>query len=463
MRKFWKTNLGLSLCLMLCVCLVGIAPAQDDGAAEKAAVESAKKTAGDEESAAVESAKKTAGDEESAAVESAKKTAGDAESAAVESAKETAGDEESAAAESAKETAGDEESAAAESAKETAGDAESAAAESAKETAGDAESAAAESAKETADDTEKAVAEDAKDKEVASVNGVAITSEELEREVANIRHKMSRRMPGVPVPEDLEDKALDNIINRRLLLEESRKAGITVENSEIEAIWQQTVARFPSEEAVKEILKKENVTEEMIRGDIRNGLTLQKYVESEFTAKADVSEEEIKEYYDKNSSRFKQPEMVKASHILIKVEDKADEAKKAEARKKIEEVEKLVKEGKDFAELAKEYSEGPSNVKGGDLGFFGRGQMVKPFSDAAFALKPGEVSPIVETRFGFHIIKVFEKKEEGLVPLEEAGPKIREVLSTEKTQEMVNNKLESLKAVAKIERYGEPGSQSSTQ
>ncbi len=433
MRKFWKTNLGLSLCLMLCVCLVGIAPAQDDGAAEKAAVESAKETASDAESAVVESAKETAGDAESAVVESSKETAGDAESAVVESAKETAGD------------------------------AESAAVESAKETAGDAESAVVESAKETAGDAEKADAEDAKDKDVALVNGVAITSEELEREVANIKHKMSRRMPGVSMPEDLEDKALENIINRRLLLEESRKSGITVEDSEIEAIWQQMVARYPSEEAVKEILKKENFTEEIIRGDIRNGLTIQKYVESEFIAKADVSEEEIKDYYDKNSSQFKQPEMVKASHILIKVEDKADEAKKAEARKKIEEVEKLVKEGKDFAELAKEYSEGPSNTKGGDLGFFGRGQMVKPFSDAAFALKPGEVSPVVETRFGFHIIKVFEKKEEGLVPLEEAGPKIREALAREKTQEMVNNKLESLKAVAKIERFGESESQSSTQ
>ena len=348
MRKFWKTNLGLSLCLMLCVCLVGIARAQDDGVAENAVVESAKEAAGDAQDSAVQGAKEAADAAQDSAVQSAKEAADAAQDSAVQSAKEAA-------------------------------DA--------------AQDSAVQSAKEAADAAQDSAVQSDKDKDVASVNGVAITSEDLEREVENIKHKMSRRMPGVPMPEDLEDKALENIINRQLLLEESRKAGIKVEDSEIEAIWQQTVAKFPSEEAVREILKKENVTEEIVRSDIRSGLTLQKYIESEFTAKADVSEEDIKEYYDKNSSRFKRPEMVKASHILIKVEDKADDAKKAEARKKIEEVEILVQEGKDFAELAKEYSEGPSSVKGGELGFFGRGQMVKPFSDAALRLEARRSQP----------------------------------------------------------------------
>ncbi len=103
---------------------------------------------------------------------------------------------------------------------------------------------------------------------------------------------------------------------------------------------------------------------------------------------------------------------VKASHILIKVDAKTDEAKKTEARKKIEEVQQKLKDGGDFAALAKEYSEGPSNVKGGDLGYFGRGQMAKPFEDAAFALTPNEVSDVVETRFGYHLIKVYDNETE---------------------------------------------------
>ena len=110
--------------------------------------------------------------------------------------------------------------------------------------------------------------------------------------------------------------------------------------------------------------------------------------------------------------RIKKPEQVKASHILVKVDAGADEAKKAEARKKIQEIQQKVKAGGDFEALATENSDCPSKAKGGDLGFFERGQMVKPFEEAAFALKPGEVSGIVETQFGYHIIKVQEKKDE---------------------------------------------------
>jgi peptidyl-prolyl cis-trans isomerase C len=200
-------------------------------------------------------------------------------------------------------------------------------------------------------------------------------------------------------------------------------------------------------------LKKENVTADELKDQIRRQLAIREYVNKEFSSKTEISDDELKEYYEKNPLFFKQPEMVKASHILIKLDPKANEVQKKEAMEKIEDIKKQVDEGKDFSELAETYSEGPSKTTGGDLGFFPRGKMVKPFEDAAFSLKPGEVSPIVETRFGYHIIKVFEVQEEGVLSLDEAEPKIRKALTLEKTRVMVEKKLEELKKQAEIEKF----------
>jgi len=142
-----------------------------------------------------------------------------------------------------------------------------------------------------------------------------------------------------------------------------------------------------------------------------------------------------------------------ASHILIKVDSKADASKKAEARKKIEKIQKKVKKGEDFAALAKEFSEGPSGAKGGDLGYFKRGQMVKPFEDVAFALKPVEVSDIVETRFGYHLIKVIDKKPEKVIAFAEVKDKLQQYIKRQKIQGQVNQYIEELKGKAKIDRF----------
>ena len=150
---------------------------------------------------------------------------------------------------------------------------------------------------------------------------------------------------------------------------------------------------------------------------------------------------------------FKQPEQIKASHILIKVDAKADEAQKAEARKKIEEVQQKLKDGGDFAALAKEYSEGPSSAKGGDLGYFRRGQMVKPFEDAALALKPNEVSDIVETRFGYHLIIVYDTKPEQTLAYADVKDKISQRMKQEKIEKEAVQYVDKLKKDAKLEKF----------
>ncbi|WP_276330851.1 peptidylprolyl isomerase [Orenia marismortui] len=160
-----------------------------------------------------------------------------------------------------------------------------------------------------------------------------------------------------------------------------------------------------------------------------------------------VTEKEIKDYYEENRSKFKQPAEVKAKHILIKTDDKSEKEAKAKAQKILKEL----KQGADFAKLAKKYSEGPSAKNGGELGYFGKGRMVAEFEEAAFNLEIGEVSEPVKTQFGYHIIKVEDKKESQLLSLSEAKEDIKNGLTQQKQQNKWNSFVKDLKENAEIE------------
>jgi peptidyl-prolyl cis-trans isomerase C len=291
------------------------------------------------------------------------------------------------------------------------------------------------------------------DEIAASVNGKMITRTELEREILNLSNRYSIQTQDSAIPDDIESKALDNLITRQLLYEASQKAQIKVDDSEVNENLQQAISRFPNKEAFDSVLKRENITENDLKSEIRYGLAIQTYVEDNYVSKTSVSEEELTTYYNSNPALFKHPEMVKASHILIRVDSQAEETQKIEARKKIEDIAKRLKAGEDFAELAKTYSECPSSSNGGDLGSFRRGQMVQAFEDAAFSLNPGEISPVVETNFGFHIIKVSEKQPEGSFPLDQVKPQIQQVLTREKVQKLLDKDIENLKSKADIETF----------
>jgi peptidyl-prolyl cis-trans isomerase C len=166
-----------------------------------------------------------------------------------------------------------------------------------------------------------------------------------------------------------------------------------------------------------------------------------------------ITDEESKTFYDTNPQLFQPPERVKASHILIKVDEGASEEKKAEALKKIKEIQQKVQKGEDFAALAKTYSEGPSAPRGGDLNYFGRGQMVKPFEDAAFSMKPNETSDIVETKFGYHLIKVVDKQPAKKIVYADAKNKINKHLKDQKLRTDRQLYFDKLKKDAKIEKF----------
>ena len=292
------------------------------------------------------------------------------------------------------------------------------------------------------------------DEKVAVVNGVVIARVQFDKELKVHLERVSRQ--GGQTSEDqiaaLKKDVLDGLIEREVLYQESQKAGIKISDQEVDDQMVGIKKRFPNEEEFKKALASMGLTEEEVRMQIQRGLSIRGLIDQKVADKIVVTDDETKAYYDGNPQLFKQPAQVKASHILIKVEPTADDAAKAAARKKIEEIRQKLTDGGDFAELAKEYSEGPSGPKGGDLGFMRRGQMVKPFEDAAFSMKTNEVSAPVETRFGYHLIKVYDIKPEQTLAYADVKDKIAQRLKQEKTQEAAKVYVENLKKDAKIEK-----------
>jgi peptidyl-prolyl cis-trans isomerase C len=289
----------------------------------------------------------------------------------------------------------------------------------------------------------------------AVVNGSPLYKEDYDNTISQIEKRLS--MQGNEVDKtklaELKKQVLENMIDTELLYQESKKEKIKIDEEKFTAQWSEIKEKMEKDKNFKDTLKKMNVTESELKERIRNKMLIQQLIDDKFVQKTKISDDEIKTFYEGNKESFKSPEQVQASHILIKIEDPADEKKKQEARKKIEDIQKQIKAGGDFAELAKKYSQCPSNAKGGDLGLFSRGKMVKPFEDAAFALKKGEVSDIVETSFGYHIIKVTDKKAESMMSLEKVKPQIENYLKQQKVRKDLISFLDSLKSKAKIERY----------
>jgi peptidyl-prolyl cis-trans isomerase C len=286
---------------------------------------------------------------------------------------------------------------------------------------------------------------------VARVNGEPIDKAEFEKALKNVEGRA-----GGPVPPDQRDRVyrgvLDQLISYRLLMQETRSRKIEVPDAEIEARIAQIKQQFPSEDEFKKQLAERNMTVEGLRADAKSDMQVAKMLETEVNTKVAVQPADVDTFYQQNPDKFQQPERVRASHILIRTEENADAKAKEAAKAKATDVLKQVKSGKDFAELAKQHSQDPgSAVQGGDLGFFQQGQMVGAFERAAFALKPGEVSEIVETPFGFHIIKMAEKQPARTVPIAEVKPQIEQFLQNQQRQQKTQAFIESLKSKGKVE------------
>jgi peptidyl-prolyl cis-trans isomerase C len=285
---------------------------------------------------------------------------------------------------------------------------------------------------------------------VARVNGEEVKKVDFER----MLHTLEQRA-GQPIPAERRDEivrgALDQLVVYTLLSQESRNRGIKVEDVEIDQKVQQLRAKFPNQEAFAKALTERGMTLDNLKHDARIDISVTKLMDAEMATEPGPSDEDAKSFYDKNPDRFKQGEKVRASHILVKVDQKAPPAAKQKARAQIDAVLKQAKAGGDFAKLAQEHSQDGSAAQGGDLNYFTREQMVPEFSKVAFELKPGQVSDVVETQFGYHIIKVVDHQAASTMPYEQVNAQIKQFLGNQKKQQHADAFVDTLKKKSKIE------------
>ena len=293
-----------------------------------------------------------------------------------------------------------------------------------------------------------------KDK-VAVVNGTVITRSEYDTEMSRFERQMamSGQAPNPAEASEMKGRVLDGLVDRELLKQEAKKQGITVDDNDVNQQVAMLKQKFGSEKEFTDTLAKMNLTEADLRTQLRQDLAIKKLIDQQVASKVTITPEEMKAFYDSHPEFFKAPERVRASHILIKVDPTASDADKAKARERIAAIQARLKKGEDFAALAKESSECPSGANGGDLDYFQRGQMVGPFEDAAFSLKAGATSDIVETQFGYHLIKVVDKKDASTVSYDEIKGKIDDYLKQQKVNELLTQYVAQLKKGAKIETF----------
>ncbi|MFH1027571.1 MAG: peptidylprolyl isomerase [Pseudomonadota bacterium] len=257
-------------------------------------------------------------------------------------------------------------------------------------------------------------------KVMAEVNGGAITTSDFERELKNLPEYL-KAMADTPQG---RKEMLDTMVIRELILQQASKDGID-KGPEIEEKLQ----------------------------DLKKRLIVEAFLKKKVETESNVSDEDLKKFYEQNKDKFKTGEQIKASHILVKTEK---EAKDILAQ---------IKAGGNFEELAKKSSVDSSSAKGGDLGWFGKGSMVPAFEKAALALKEGQVSDVVKSDFGFHIIKLTGKRPAGIRPLEEVKDQIKGAIMPSRQQEVFQKIKEELKKTAKVtikedvlnETGGKPG------
>ncbi len=249
----------------------------------------------------------------------------------------------------------------------------------------------------------------------------------------------------------LKENLIRKLVEEELIAQKAKAEGVSLDKAEIDAKLTEHKGRFGSDKAFQSFLERTQQSEADVRSDLEKNLLRDKLF-AKLLSGQEPTEDDAKKYYDENKDKYKQREQINAQHILFKIDKTTSDADK---KKKLSEAKKVLAEAKkpgaDFAALAKKYSEGPTAQRGGDLGTFSRGRMVKQFEDAAFAAKPGEIVGPVETQFGYHIIKVNSKNPEVQRPYDEVKDSILTSLKARQKSKATRELLDKLKADAKIE------------
>lgn len=302
----------------------------------------------------------------------------------------------------------------------------------------------------------------------ATVNGEKITVSEVDQ-FANTQQLYSQlyRMnseftqllisseAGKEFMNEYRKVKVKELITQKILIAEAKRRNLKFTEEEKNEIFQQNIdgvkkSNNMTDEDIKKALKQQGINsleeyKNMFFERSGDSLLVQKLRE-EVYKNTEVTDQEIEEYYNQNKDTFSHPEQIKASHILISTEERTDEKAKAKAEDVM-----AMTSAMDFADLAKQYSDGPSGKNGGDLGYFRKGRMVKAFEEAAFNAEVGQVVGPVKTDFGYHLIKVIDKREAGSTPLSEVKDRIKSNLKKKKFRDEWTQFEEKIKKEAEFE------------
>jgi len=301
---------------------------------------------------------------------------------------------------------------------------------------------------------------------VARVNNKDITTAQLEKQFQN-RLNGAEQPPSPEEAQDLKLQVLNQMINDQILLEQASASSLSATDAEVDVKFNEFKSQY-TEEKFKDLLKEQKMTIDDIRNELRKSITIDKLVNKEITSKISVTDAEIKNFYEKNRESFNLPESYHIAHVLVTpVADpelrnaKNDDAKSPdEARQKAARLLKEIQGGKDFATVAKESSEDPSSgPNGGDLKFQSLQalEQIDPrLAQAVQKMRAGETYPqVIETRFGFHIVKLFEKDAGGQKELSDprVQAQVREVIFNRKDQTLKNAFSEAARNKATVTNY----------
>ena len=283
------------------------------------------------------------------------------------------------------------------------------------------------------------------------VNDEVITQADLDVALTPVTNELKKEFSGDDLKakiEETRDEILNQMVEDKLILQEAKRRGVVVDESEIDERLKDVEMRFPSIGDFNDEIEKIGLTITILRTRYKEQLMMAKLVTHEVKEKVVVTPAEISDYYDKGPEEFKAPESVHLKNIMIRFDEATTELL---AKQKADDVYRLIKEGRDFSDLAKQYSQGAKADEGGDLGFIPKGQMREEFDKVIFVLKAGEASPPIKTDTGYYIFKVEEKKDAYLQPLSEIRDDVENSIFREKAQKRYKGWIAKLKRDAFIQ------------
>ena len=296
---------------------------------------------------------------------------------------------------------------------------------------------------------------------IIRVNGQDITRGEIDKMVAMGLQQMQSR--GQQVPPEMRPRLLkqaeDNLITQKLVTAAVAKSEIVISDADVAGTLEQIKGSIPGGMTLEAALTAQGTTLEEMKESIKTDMAARQLIESQTGDITEATEADAQAFYDSNTKQFAQPEGASASHILIKFDDAETDQAKAAKKKQIETIRTdILAKKTSFEDAAKAHSGCPSSAQGGSLGDFGRGQMVPEFETAVFSQDINSVGEVIETSFGYHIIKVTDRKDAGTVSFDEAKEQIIGYLNQNAKQAAVGAYLETLRKSATIERVEAPTS-----